>query len=360
MPGSGGHAARRDSRRRSARPARRRARAARTAAGRCPRRAFARSSRSWARRWPAGQVVLVPGNHDHRLAEPLLERQAIDEQPLGLEQVAEPAGEAARQDRPLARTAPSCSIAYPGDLAARRRLRHARALHGLPLAAAAHRVRGGGERDARLRPAPGGRPAGRLRAGAASRLRPLLLPRPVRAGAAGDQALRARLAHRWRPATAPTAAFGERRCGQPSPPASRRRYGASTARCGPSSRSTSPPPRSRAAASPPRPSWSRRLGVEAGHVITGHTHRGGPADEEVGVGAAGGRPPPQHRQLGLRLGLPPPGHASRPLLAGNRHLAGGRAGRRVTSACCSTTAATSCGRSRAALPSTPSLFVSSP
>ena len=32
------------------------------------------SSRSSARRWPGAAVVLVPGNHDHRLAEPLLER----------------------------------------------------------------------------------------------------------------------------------------------------------------------------------------------------------------------------------------------------------------------------------------------
>ena len=36
------------------------------------------------------------------------------------------------------------------------------------------------------------------------------------------------------------------------------------------------------------------------------------------------RPPPQHRQLGLRLRLPPPRHAARPLLAGNRHLARGQ------------------------------------
>jgi UDP-2,3-diacylglucosamine pyrophosphatase LpxH len=32
------------------------------------------------------QIVLVPGNHDHRLAEPLLEEAALSEQPLGLEQ----------------------------------------------------------------------------------------------------------------------------------------------------------------------------------------------------------------------------------------------------------------------------------
>ena len=59
------------------------------------------------------QVVLVPGNHDHRLVEPLLERQAIAEQPLGLEQAAEPAGEAAcRIDRWLGGA--ELRIAYPG------------------------------------------------------------------------------------------------------------------------------------------------------------------------------------------------------------------------------------------------------
>ncbi len=44
----------------------------------------------------AGQeVVLVPGNHDHRLAEPLLEQRALEGKPLDLEHRADPAGEAA-------------------------------------------------------------------------------------------------------------------------------------------------------------------------------------------------------------------------------------------------------------------------
>src|SRR6478735_7103079 len=37
-------------------------------------------------------VVLIPGNHDHRLAEPLLERLAMEGRPLGLEQLSEPTG----------------------------------------------------------------------------------------------------------------------------------------------------------------------------------------------------------------------------------------------------------------------------
>jgi len=39
-------------------------------------------------------VVLVPGNHDHRLAEPLLERHALADTSLTLEQRGEPSGEA--------------------------------------------------------------------------------------------------------------------------------------------------------------------------------------------------------------------------------------------------------------------------
>jgi hypothetical protein len=58
-------------------------------------------------------VMLVPGNHDHRLAEPLLERQALAHEPLGLEHRAEPAGEAA--SRIAAWLGGSeLQIAYPG------------------------------------------------------------------------------------------------------------------------------------------------------------------------------------------------------------------------------------------------------
>jgi hypothetical protein len=58
-------------------------------------------------------VVLVPGNHDHRLAEPLLERLALAGEPLGLEHRGEPAGE------PMARIAAwlggaELAFAYPG------------------------------------------------------------------------------------------------------------------------------------------------------------------------------------------------------------------------------------------------------
>jgi hypothetical protein len=42
-------------------------------------------------------VLLVPGNHDHRLAEPLLERLAFAGEPLGLEHRAGPSGEPAER-----------------------------------------------------------------------------------------------------------------------------------------------------------------------------------------------------------------------------------------------------------------------
>lgn len=58
-------------------------------------------------------VVLVPGNHDHRLAEPLLEQAALAREPLGLERIEEPRGEAAIQIASWLGEA-ELHIAYPG------------------------------------------------------------------------------------------------------------------------------------------------------------------------------------------------------------------------------------------------------
>jgi 3',5'-cyclic AMP phosphodiesterase CpdA len=59
------------------------------------------------------QVVLVPGNHDHRLAEPLLEQKALEDMPLDLEHRADPAGEAATRIAAwLGGT--ELQLAYPG------------------------------------------------------------------------------------------------------------------------------------------------------------------------------------------------------------------------------------------------------
>jgi len=58
-------------------------------------------------------IVLVPGNHDHRLAEPLLEQAALASEPLGLERAAEPRGEAAIRIAAWLGAA-ELSVAYPG------------------------------------------------------------------------------------------------------------------------------------------------------------------------------------------------------------------------------------------------------
>lgn len=58
-------------------------------------------------------VVLVPGNHDHRLAEPLLERLAFAGEPLGLEHHAEPADEVAERIASWLGGA-KLEFAYPG------------------------------------------------------------------------------------------------------------------------------------------------------------------------------------------------------------------------------------------------------
>jgi UDP-2,3-diacylglucosamine pyrophosphatase LpxH len=59
------------------------------------------------------RIVVVPGNHDHRLAEPLLESHALEERPLALEQRECPLGEAAEQIAAWLDPA-ELEIAYPG------------------------------------------------------------------------------------------------------------------------------------------------------------------------------------------------------------------------------------------------------
>jgi hypothetical protein len=61
----------------------------------------------------AGEVILVPGNHDHRFAEPILDRLEIEGAPLGLEHLADPSpGSTAKLARLLG--AASLRVAYPG------------------------------------------------------------------------------------------------------------------------------------------------------------------------------------------------------------------------------------------------------
>ncbi len=178
------------------------------------------------------RVVLVPGNHDHRLAEPLLEEPAIAAQPLGLEH----RGEALVQ--PATRIAAwldaaELSLAYPGVW-----LRDdVYATHGhymdchmslprLECVATAAMTRAFGELP---RPAT---PGDYERV-----LRPLY-------GLAFGLAQSGLARRATRPTCEPQSALG-------SPPPS----GPSTACSAPSSTPTSPPPRSPAAGSMPRPSW---------------------------------------------------------------------------------------------------------
>jgi Calcineurin-like phosphoesterase superfamily domain len=58
-------------------------------------------------------VILVPGNHDHRLAEPLLEELALEDEPLGLEHRARPSAEAGTRIASWLGDAP-VELAYPG------------------------------------------------------------------------------------------------------------------------------------------------------------------------------------------------------------------------------------------------------
>jgi UDP-2,3-diacylglucosamine pyrophosphatase LpxH len=64
-------------------------------------------------RYPGAEVVLVPGNHDHHLAEPLLERRALAKRPaLGLEHRFRPAAASARISSWLGKA--GLSLSYPG------------------------------------------------------------------------------------------------------------------------------------------------------------------------------------------------------------------------------------------------------
>ncbi len=174
-----------------------------------------------------------------------------------------------------------------------------------------------------LRPLPGPPRARRLRARAAARLRPHLRPRPGRASRAAparpsERAWRAIMVRNGNRSRAPPrrpSALARRRPAdlghQPAPPRRVRRR-------------RSAPVRSPTAASPRRPSSPGASTLERRHVITGHTHRGGPEEGEAEWPLPGGGLPPQHRQLGLRLGLPPSRHAPRSLLARHGHLARGR------------------------------------
>jgi hypothetical protein len=231
------------------------------------------------------EIVLVPGNHDHRLAEPMLEHDALAGRPLGLERVSEPLGEAGTRLAELLGEART-RIAYPGVW-----LRDdVYATHGhymdchwrLPriecvAAATVMRLFGGlpeaarpGDYERVLRPIYAFNYS-LAQSGAARRAaRPS--ERVWRALAASDRGSRLRRA-RLRAAAAvgvPGAIWGANRLLRAEfvadlSPGSIARSGLEAAT-----------------------ELARRLEVDAHHVITGHTHRGGPSEEEVEWALPGG------------------------------------------------------------------------
>ena len=60
-------------------------------------------------------VLLVPGNHDHRLAEPLLERLALEGRALGLEQQRRACRRGCKPDRRPGSAAPSWRSPTPAS-----------------------------------------------------------------------------------------------------------------------------------------------------------------------------------------------------------------------------------------------------
>jgi UDP-2,3-diacylglucosamine pyrophosphatase LpxH len=225
-------------------------------------------------------VVLVPGNHDYRLAEPLLERHALAGNPLTLEQRTEPTGEAWARIAAWLGGA-ELQIAYPGVW-----LRDdVYATHGhymdchmtlprLECIAAAVSMRALGPLPAPrtepadyervLRPvygltfgvAQGGAPRSASRP--SERAWRAMTTRNGRGSRARRTALRAALG-----AAVPATIWGINRL-------LRADFEATL--------TSSSISRSGIAAAT---ELARRLDIDAGHVITGHTHRGGPEENDA-------------------------------------------------------------------------------
>ena len=288
------------------------------------------------------EVTIVPGNHDHRLAEPLLDRLSLERRRAAR---ARAARRRARRRRRRARSTAWLGPAQPADrlprpLAARRRLRHPRPLHGRPPLPAAGRVPGRRHPDPPLRAAARPGDAGRLRAGAAADLRLQLRRRPG-AGAG-------------RP--------------PPPPPFRSRLEGAGRRQ----RRGTGSRQRLRAAsvrAAFPAGIWAiNRLlhsEFERRHLRRRRSSPPGSTAGDRAGGATGGRRRPRdHRPHPPRRARPRakpawplpgggqlhntgswvfasafhnPGHPAQPLLARHRHLGRGRPARRAGCSSCSTT-----------------------
>ena len=217
-------------------------------------------------------VLLVPGNHDHRLAEPLLESGALRGRQLGLEQRAEPAGEAATRIAAWLGDA-ELEIAYPGAW-----LRDdVYATHGhymdchmslprLECLAAAASIRAFGPLSARAEPAEYERVLRPLYGFTFSLAQARLAGRAIRPSERAWRTISGRNGRRLRRAAL--------RAGIPAGVWTLNRLlradfdpdlsAASIGRSGVDAATK----------------MSARLGIEAAHVIAGHTHRAGPRDGE--------------------------------------------------------------------------------
>ncbi len=270
------------------------------------------------------RIVLVPGNHDHRLAEPLLDEVALAGDALGLEHRGLPAGEPATRIAGWLGKA-ELGIAYPGVW-----LRDdVYATHGhymdchmslprLECVAAAAVMRAGG-----AQPPDPATPADYERVAAAD-LWPRLRARRDRPGSPAPPCPRSEPGARSRAAIARAAGPARPPRKRPSRPASRAASGSSTASSAPASTPNFSPASISRSGIDAATEMSRRL-RDRGRP---HDHRPHPPRrprrERGRVAAARRRAPPQHRQLGLRGRLPPPRLPARSLLAGNRHLGRGR------------------------------------
>ena len=270
------------------------------------------------------EVTIVPGNHDHRLAEPLLDRLSLaGATELGLEQHDDAPGDGAGATIDAWLGPASLRIAYPGVW-----LREdVYATHGhymdahlsLPRAeclAVATLIRLSGPLPSPATPADYER-----------------VLRPIYGFSFGVAQARARVG-RPRPHPSESRLEGARGRWQRRrhPPAPARGHGA---RRLPARHPRDQPPaarglRQRHIAHRDLPRRGRG-GGRAGDAPGGRRHppdhrphpprRPQPGRSDLATGRR--RPPPQHRQLGLRHRLPQPGHPSQPLLARHRHLGRG-------------------------------------
>ena len=289
---------------------------------------------------PDGEVVLVPGNHDFRLVSPWLEwRSRNGPEPLGLQERAGP--KASTGTRAIARMLQPASldVVYPGIwLDDGVYATHGHYLDRHVTVPSFERLGAGVLGRLLGAPADGATLARRLRGRARADVRAARRDRRSacgdgRAAAPGNVSARA-----WqRLSPDGSATRGAHACVAGAFPLAIAR--AQPAGLGPLKADLSGAELRRANLRA-MGEVVERLGIDARHVIFGHTHRSGPLpdDDAADWRVAGGAQLTQHRLLGLRVDVPRP-PLGQPVLAGRR----GRARRAAA-------IRTSCGCSRASTP----------